>query len=100
MFADYIDVVTMDYFSLFQIQRAKEFVHPSAWLSAVNSIDYKFLLIPLAFIFLRIWTCIVTIIFEYTDEHKKLTKMTHGCIFVDLLMSLAVSFINHEVCVG
>ena len=55
------------------------------WL-ALQGVDYKFLLIPVVFIILRMWTCIVAILFIYVgldlDSRNPLVK---------ILINLAVS---------
>ena len=35
------------------------------WTQALHFLDYKLLLIPLGFILLRVWTCVVNILFTY-----------------------------------
>lgn len=37
------------------------------WEAVVNKVDYKFLLIPIVFVLLRIWTIIVNIVYIYAQ---------------------------------
>ena len=76
---------------MFQIERSKQFVHPGRLWSAVHGIDYKFLLIPLAFIFLRIWTCIVAIISDYSNVMQNIMQKNEGFHPLVVLFYLSVS---------
>ena len=61
----------------------------SKFWTAVHKVDYKFLLIPLAFIFLRIWTCIMTIISDYMDMN--IHNEVHGSNLIKAVYYLSVS---------
>ena len=44
---------------------------------ALHNVEYKFLLIPVAFIILRVWTCILGILFVYVGmDPKHFPKVT------------------------
>ena len=58
----------------------------------MNFMDYKFILIPVTFILLRMWTCILGILTEYAsvDEKKNSVVLT---ILLYLGVSHAVFFL-------
>ena len=43
------------------------FISSLRFWTAFQNVDYKFLLIPVAFILLRVWSCLMTIIVIYCD---------------------------------
>lgn len=55
-----------------ELKESKEHVSNRRYWKALQNVDYKFMLIPVAFIILRIWTCIVNILYLYAavDQHK------------------------------
>ena len=58
-----------------QLKKSKSFCSSKRFWQALQNIDYKFLMIPVAFIVLRVWTCIASILFDYMgwnplDLHK------------------------------
>lgn len=52
----------------------------------MNFVDYKFILIPIIFVLLRMWSCIVTIILEYANIKEKNVPQ----VVVQILIYLAV----------
>ena len=59
--------------------------------TAVHNVDFKFILVPITFIFLRIWTCILTVVLVYIGLPfiGKASHSADGLIIA--LISLAVS---------
>ena len=51
--------------SFFQVNAIKEYVTPEKFWSSLHHIDYKFLIIPVVFVFLRIWSAILGILYDY-----------------------------------
>ncbi len=48
-----------------QILKPQRLVNTEQYHQALQSVDYKFLLIPVAFVILRIWSCITVAVFIY-----------------------------------
>ena len=57
-----------------QRKRTKKFISERRFWQAVNMLDYKFVFIPVAFIVLRIWSCIMNVLYVYSDVGYKLPK--------------------------
>ena len=57
-----------------QHKRTKKFVSERRFWQAVNVLDYKFMFIPVAFTVLRIWSCIMNVLYVYSEVGKNLPK--------------------------
>ena len=49
----------------FQYHQVKENTDSKLFWEAMHNIDYKFILIPVMFIFLRVWSLIISILLDY-----------------------------------
>jgi G protein-coupled receptor 157 len=58
--------MNVEYKNAIQLVGAKRF-----WLKALEFLDIKLLLIPVAFFILRIWSCILSIMFDYCQLNPK-----------------------------
>ena len=65
-------------------------ISPKKFWSSLNFVDYKFILIPVMFILLRLCTCILTILFDYAN----LKEETIPIPVIKALIYLSVS--THE----
>lgn len=52
-------------YNIIQLERTKGYVPKEQFWKAVNVLEYKFLSIPIAFFLLRLWTCIINLIYVY-----------------------------------
>lgn len=57
----------------------------------MNSVDYKFILIPVIFVLLRMWSCIVNILFVYVN--LKESDLNYYIIQILLYLSVSVHVI-------
>ncbi len=55
----------------------------------MNSVDYKFILIPVIFVLLRMWSCIVNILFVYVN--LKESDLNYYSYIIQILLYLSVS---------
>ena len=88
------DIIIAYIFSLFaQHKRTKKFVSERRFWQAINVLDYKFLFIPVVFTVLRIWSCIMNVLFVYSDVGYHLPKgVTIALIY------LSVSELTSYIC--
>ena len=49
----------------FQVKVVKNYITPERFWSSLHHVDYKFLSIPVVFVFLRIWTTILSVLYDY-----------------------------------
>ena len=64
---------------------------------ALQNVEYKFLLIPLAFIILRVWSCILVILFVYVGMDPTTLTPTQAKVmlaFVILMVGIYNIFGN------
>lgn len=78
------------------------FVSSERFWNAVHSLDFKLLLIPLAFLLLRIWSFIEAIVYIYMGEHLPDT-VHHVIIYLSVIMIViihvtdcAIKMCNHN----
>ena len=45
----------------------EELISPERFWSSLHHVDYKFLIIPVVFVFLRVWTIILSILYDYVQ---------------------------------
>lgn len=83
------------YSSFMQHKRTKKFVSERRFWQAVNMLDYKFVFIPVAFTVLRIWSCIMNVLYVYSDVGYKLPKGV-----ANALIYLSVSELTSYVAAG
>ena len=57
--------------------------------------DYKFLLVPVVFIILRIWTCISVFVFIYIGIRFEQVPETVGTILLNLSVSYGVLMVQY-----
>ncbi len=76
-----------------QLKKSQPYFNSERYHQALHSVDYKFLLIPVAFVILRIWTCICGVLFIYSDVEFKDVPKWLGV----LLINFSVSRIIHVV---
>ena len=48
-----------------QMKEVKDYITPKKFWSSLHHVDYKFLIIPVVFVFLRVWTGIMNILYLY-----------------------------------
>lgn len=53
-----------------QVKNVGSKTHSSRLLSVLQRLDYKFLLVPVAFILLRVWSFFGDVWFVYLNGHK------------------------------
>ena len=75
-----------------QHKRTKKFVSERRFWQAINVLDYKFVFIPVAFIILRIWTCIMNVLYVYSQVGYKLPKGV-GIALIYLSVSELTSYV-------
>ena len=52
---------------------------------ALHNVEYKFLVIPVAFIILRVWSCVLLILFVYVGmDPKHFPKVTLAFIILSV----------------
>ena len=52
----------------------KNYITPKRFWSSLHHVDYKFVIIPVVFVFLRIWTGIMNILYLYIQlDHEVAT---------------------------
>ena len=51
--------------TIVQIKETKDYITPKRFWSSLHHVDYKFVIIPVVFVFLRIWTSIMNILYLY-----------------------------------
>ena len=53
-------------FTIFiQVRDVEELISPERFWSSLHHVDYKFLIIPVVFVFLRVWSIILSILYDY-----------------------------------
>ena len=48
-----------------QVNAIKDYITPDKFWSSLHHVDYKFLIIPVVFVFLRVWSAILSILYDY-----------------------------------
>ena len=79
-----------------QRKRTKKFISERRFWQAVNMLDYKFVFIPVAFIVLRIWSCIMNVLYVYSDVGYKLPKGV-GSALIYLSVSELTSYVAGDL---
>ena len=54
---------------VFQLKRSTMFVSSERFWIAVHNLDFKLLLVPVAFLLLRIWSFIEAVVYIYMGQH-------------------------------
>ena len=77
--------------TIVQIKEVKNYITPKRFWSSLHHVDYKFVIIPVVFVFLRIWTGIMNILYLYirVDEVATLPQRLNQA-----LLYLSVSDIS------
>ena len=47
------------------MKEVESYISPDRFWSSLHHVDYKFLIIPVVFVFLRVWTEILSILYDY-----------------------------------
>ena len=55
------------------MKEVKNYITPKKFWSSLHHVDYKFVIIPVVFVFLRIWTGIMNILYLYIKIDEKPT---------------------------
>ena len=55
--------------AIVQVEEVEQHITSKKFWSYLHHVDYKFLFIPIVFIFLRIWSVIQAFIFDYAQLH-------------------------------
>ena len=50
-----------------QVRDVEEYKSPRQFWSSLHHVEYKFLVIPLVFLFLRVWSLILSILYDYLE---------------------------------
>ena len=77
-------------FSL-QMRKSKTFLASEVLSLTVQNVDYKFILIPVAFILLRIWSAIVVFLLVYVGIKHEEVPNTVAIILINLSVRLKLS---------
>ena len=48
-----------------QVKEVEEYISSKRFWSSLHHVDYKFLIIPVVFVFLRVWSIILSVLYDY-----------------------------------
>ena len=79
------------------MEEVEQHITSKKFWSYLHHVDYKFLFIPIVFIFLRIWSVIQGIIFDYAQLHvDKVPLPVTQALFYLSVRALLINFGYHN----
>ena len=82
-------------FELLQARTARKYVPEQKFWQAAQLLDYKFMLIPVVFVLLRIWSCIINIVFFYVKVDMSSVPASVSLALIYLSVSNSLEKVNH-----
>ena len=77
-----------------QVYDAQRYVTKQRFWDAVHTMEYKLILIPLAFLLLRIWSCIINIVYVYVG--LKVHAVPHQLTLALIYLSVSQTTYPHN----
>ena len=72
------------------MKEVENYISPDKFWSSLHHVDYKFLIIPVVFVFLRVWTEILSVLYDYIKlKPEQLPNGLNGFLFYLSVSSLS-----------
>ena len=66
------------------MKEVKNYITPKKFWSSLHHVDYKFVIIPVVFVFLRIWTGIMNILYLYINIDELPPQLNQALLYLSV----------------
>ena len=66
------------------MKEVKNYITPERFWSSLHHVDYKFVIIPIVFVFLRIWTGIMNILYLYIQLDGVPPRLNQALLYLSV----------------
>ena len=66
------------------MKEVKKYITPERFWSSLHHVDYKFVIIPIVFVFLRIWTGIMNILYLYIQLDGVPPRLNQALLYLSV----------------